>query len=304
MTEISDLIFSRNSTLFEVLDELDIPSLAISVNDLKDRLNSQVEQLRQLGIVVDNNQINNNTRFLTLQTELEDVTKNLVNLISNNTTLITSMGETVHLNTVGIYEMQIRLLTIEGDITTLKNRINIVEGGVKTLSQTTDRLSVEVGTLTNKVNTLSTTVSTLSTTVNSLNTRFPSVESNANSAYNSIHSIPLNMAELYYSSAYLVRGAIYQVVNQSSTNYYQRQLIINKPEAPSSLRMGQVLQGTFGGVSYTYIMFSDNVTSSTGASFQIQNGFIPVGGPITMRYGTDQSYTIAQVRITKQYFRQ
>lgn len=314
MTEIADLIFDSNSTLYEVLDNLDVPNLTTVISTLTTKVDSLTEQLRQLGIVVDSNNTTTNTRIITLTTEVDGLTLTLNNLL----TQVTSLNLTVVSHGNSITSLQTQISNLNSTVNQQVSTVNTLSTNVAALTTTVGNLvptvsghTNQIASLTTTVNSHTTSIASLTSTVNShttsitnLNNRMSTVETRANIAYNAINDLPISLRELYYSSAYLVAGAIYRVVNQVSTNYYQRQLIIYTPAEPLSLRMGMVLKGNIEGVNWDYIMFSDNVTASAGASFQTQFGMIPVGGPITLRYGSSaSSYTIAQVRVTKQYFR-
>lgn len=297
MSDIAELIFDNNSTLFEVLDGLDVPTLASQVAGLDTRIVEVNDQLRQLGLIVDNNQISNNTSFVSVNTRIDNVDGVLNNLstqvdevksdlarvevdiqsfdgrIQQLTSIVSVEQVKVVELTTDVADIQSTLQTVQTDVTILKQQLNAY-------AATLARVDLETANNTSNIITLAADVS-------NLRGRF--------------NSIPYSMSELYFSTAYVLPGAIFTVVNQSSTNYWTRGLILDDISG-QSVRMGQVRSGELGGVRYAYILFSDNVTAAAGLSFQIQPGMVPIGGPITMRYGQSATnYTAAIVRITKQY---
>lgn len=82
MTEIGDLIFDTNRTLFEVLDSLDVPNVATQLSNVGERLDEVNDQLRQLGIIVDTNKIDFNTQLIAVNTALDNINKEIGDVLA------------------------------------------------------------------------------------------------------------------------------------------------------------------------------------------------------------------------------
>lgn len=316
MSNIADLIFDNNSTLFEVLDDLDVPNLALEVKDVSDALNASLEQVRQLGLVVDNNQIANNTKFVDLNTKTDDLEAKIDGIIpvaedalSRVTVLETFTRENITRLDANVANVNTRLTNEISSVNQVvganTTNISILQTDVTAISDEVIVNGREIANLESvvagyelRLRILETSKTSVEAELNSLKTRVTQIEAK-------FSSIPLSLTELYYSSGYVVPGGIYRVVNQVASNYFQRSLVIDVPNPYASIRMGVVYSGTIDGVRHDNIQFHDNITATTGASFQAQNGMVPVGGPIGWRYRTSASvgYTIGNIRITKQYLK-
>lgn len=305
MSEIGDLIFDSNSTLFNVLDTLEVPQLSADLTTISVRVQDLSEQTIELGRIVDNNRLDANTKFVDVNTRID----NLDFDFSALTTEIDVIDNRVSGVEVKNQELDssVRSLTEDVnqnrvDISNLVSRVNTLDTRVTSISGDVLNLSSQVFRLESSINSLQVSVANLTTTSSTLSTRVGAVESRTTSLENTFGSIPISYRNLYYSNAYLVPNVSYTVINQQANNYWERTITLNPLSGNASLRMGAELSGALGGVTYNYIVFWDSVASSPNR----QGGMIPVGGPIALRYGTRStsgtlSFTNAFVRITKQF---
>lgn len=159
-TEIGDLIFSTDSTLFEVLDTLEIPALATQVDAVNARLDIVNEQLTQLGQIVDNNQINNNTQFATINTTIDNLQTQVNNLSIDTTGLVTRVDA-----------LELLTSTQATAIGNMQNLIVTLNVNVLTLQVQQANTTTNVTNLQNQVNAHTTQLETLVNTVNNLTTQ-------------------------------------------------------------------------------------------------------------------------------------
>jgi len=166
-TQIGDLIFESGKTLFEILDSLDVPQVASQLDATNLRLDEVNDQLRQLSVIVDTNQANNNASFVSINTQLDSL-RAQVTLLSEE--LLPIPNEIASLTTlVNSFDGRINLLEINNDI--LATRMNSLDNQMSTLNN-------QMSTLNNQMSTLTTDVAVLSVTVTSFNSRITSLEAN------------------------------------------------------------------------------------------------------------------------------
>lgn len=312
MTEIADLIFDNNSTLFKVLDNLDVPTLAGEVSEISDSLNASMEQVRQLAIIVDDNQVANNTKFVDVNTRvdtiadvLDDVEENALEALTKVTNLETYTRENVERLDTNLGSVRTKVTSLEEradqtdlQFTSLYNTVGQIDDSVIANEAAIRAVKLDVLRLRVDVDTNTTNIVQLNQLFNAMKTRVDAIEA-------IFASVPLSLTDIYYSTGYVLPGVIYRVVNQSASNYTQKSLQIDNPTPYRSIRMGGIYSGKIDGVNHDYIQFTDNVTPTTGASFQIQFGMVPVGGPINWRYRTvsGQPIVAGVIRLTKQYIK-
>jgi len=139
-TEIGELIFSRNSTLFETLDTLDVIDINAKVERLDADLNSYGEQLRQLAIIVDQNQAYNNARFVDINTDLNEFRRELY----DNNQKIAELTRTVESFQSTISELQADTASNSGDIKQLQKEVTRLDRTVNFLFQAIEIFSEEL----------------------------------------------------------------------------------------------------------------------------------------------------------------
>lgn len=145
-TQIGDLIFDSGKTLFEILDSLDVPQVANQLEATNSRLDEVNDQLRQLSVIVDNNQANNNASFVSINTQLDNLNAE-----------VTSLSD--------------ELSPIPNEVANLTILVNSFDSRLDSIDTQIDALDLQV-------DTLSTQVTTLTGTVNSFNSRITSLEAN------------------------------------------------------------------------------------------------------------------------------
>lgn len=136
-SNIGDLIWETDGTLFSVLDGLDIADVQAEVARLSADLDVTKSQLTQLGGVVDNNQASTTAALLSLNTEVT----NLANLVGSYDGRITALeeGENTLEPRVAILETEVGNLVVRADnmlqqitilssrATSSENRLNALE---------------------------------------------------------------------------------------------------------------------------------------------------------------------------------
>jgi len=328
MSSISDLIFDNNSTLFEVLDELDVPKLALEVKDVSDALNDSLEQVRQLSVVVDKNQVANNTKFVDINTRLDDLdtavadtVKNADDALKRAKTLETytqenfmridrnfatldkrvtdenaAIVETIKNLSGGVDGFEERVAKNEKDIQGLFEYTGLLDDAIIKNELLIFNNTADLQRLEAKVELLETSIDVIKANVNSVSDKVAIIEAK-------FASIPITLEQLYITGGHLVPGARYFVVTQDRNSYVGRTLILDVPDPYRSIRMGVLYSGTINGVRYAQIQFTDGVTTEIGASYSPQDGMVPVGGPIRWRFrtGTSGTFTSEEIRITTTY---
>lgn len=119
-TNIGDIIFGTNSTLFQVLDTLDVPSLSAQIAALEERIDEVNYQLRQLGVIVDQNQIKNNTEFVNVNTRVD----NLQAEVNALATLITGWDERIISVETEVNNLSVAVQQLSLTVTGFDARIN------------------------------------------------------------------------------------------------------------------------------------------------------------------------------------
>nr|WPR17952.1 MAG: hypothetical protein [Chemarfal virus 126] len=163
-TQIGDLIFETNSTLLQVLDTLDVPTIAERLDATNERLDEVNDQLRQLGIIVDTNQIANNTSFIAVNTRV-DTLQTEFTVLNNQFLAIRSEVDSLSVTTTNleanVANLSDQVTSFGGTITGLQNRVTALESAIYGLNSS-------IVSLQNQVTSLQGTVSSLQSSVNTL----------------------------------------------------------------------------------------------------------------------------------------
>lgn len=151
-TDIGDLIFNSDKTLFEILDSLDVPSISKQLDGTNNRLDQVNDQLRQLGLIVDNNNANTTARFITVNTnvsntmiEVEKLRVIVVPLDNRLTKVEKNASENekqIVLNKGLIDIANLRISDLTTDVKTLSAKVNIFDGKVAILENTVRDLNI------------------------------------------------------------------------------------------------------------------------------------------------------------------
>lgn len=161
-TEIGDIIFDTKSTLFQVLDTLDVPSIAAQLASTNDRLDDVNDQLRQLGAIVDANYIASNTSFIAINTQLDTLEADVLSLateiaplssqVDSLSTQVTSLSGQVSTLTTTVNSYNIRILALESTTTSLSSSVASINSSINTINSSLNALGTRVGVLeTNRV---------------------------------------------------------------------------------------------------------------------------------------------------------
>jgi archaellum component FlaC len=151
-TEIGDIIFGTNSTLFRVLDTLDVPSISTQLASTNTRLDEVNDQLRQLGQIVDANQIANNTSFIAVNTQLDTLEADVLSLATEIEPLASQVDS-----------LSTQVTSLSGEVSTLTTTVNSYNSRILTLENTTTVLSTLVTNISLDLNALSSRVGVLET---------------------------------------------------------------------------------------------------------------------------------------------
>jgi len=164
MTEIGDLIFDNNSTLFEVLDTLDVPNIAGQLDAANVRLDEVNDQLRQLGVIVDQNQFATTTAFIAVNTRLDSQESQISGVVTSNTELqsrINGLNDTVNIFAEKVVELNIHVVALQTTVGAQAVELAAQSSQIVGLTASNSALTTQVATL-------STQVSEMETQVNSL----------------------------------------------------------------------------------------------------------------------------------------
>lgn len=305
MTEIGEFIFENNTTLFNALDKLDVPTLANEVKEISDALDVSKEQVRELSLVVDNNQVANNTKFVNINTTLNALEEKLENTngeASEALALFESLNTYTRSNVMridsNVTNIDRRTLTVEGSLASLETDFVNLEGKVLRLSQDVEDVVEALESSNSRVTALTDIVNDLDIKLANLKAKFDIID-------DQFSKVPITYEELYFSTGHILPGVAYRIVYQIPNDYIQATLVIDNVQPYRSIRMGDVYTGQINGLPQRLIQFSDAVTPTSGQSFQRQAGMVPVGGPITLRFRKDPSTPLFTrlVRVTKQFLR-
>lgn len=164
-TQIGDLIFDSDKSLFEILDELGVPKVSQQLDDITERLSEVNDQLVQLGQIVDTNQANNNAAFIAVNTRVDSLN-----------------DEVVALNII-VAPLSVQVTNLEQEVVALRNlvqpldsRVSNVEGQVSVLTTQYNTLAALVTSLQGRIITLENQVFALTPQVNALNNRVLTLE--------------------------------------------------------------------------------------------------------------------------------
>jgi len=156
-TEIGDIIFDTKSTLFQVLDTLDVPSISAQLTSTNQRLDDVNDQLRQLGAIVDANQIANNTSFIAVNTQLDILETDVLSLateiaplssqVDSLSTQVTSLSGQVSVLTTTVNGYNSRIVALESTTTSLNNSVISINTAINTINSNLSALGTRVGTL-------------------------------------------------------------------------------------------------------------------------------------------------------------
>lgn len=146
-TEIGEIIFETNSTLFEVLDRLDIVDLSGQVLRVEDRLDEVNDQLRQLGIIVDANQVQSTTNFIAVNTRIDGLDTQVQALIDEVGGIDVS-GLNARVNS-----LELSVGNIETSLVNMNASINSLINQVGDLRTSVDGQSLELAQINQRVDT-------------------------------------------------------------------------------------------------------------------------------------------------------
>jgi len=174
-TQIGELIFDSGKTLFEILDELNVPEISNKLTAVDVRLDEVNDQLRQLGAIVDSNQTNNNASFIAVNTQLDSLNAEVVSLnlaIAPLSIQLTDLEQE-------FASLQQEVITLSGSIDPLESSLANLQSQVLALDDRVSDISITVDSYSPRIRVLETNVSSLQLEINSLTQRVIRVELNA-----------------------------------------------------------------------------------------------------------------------------
>jgi len=234
MTEIGDLIFENNSTLFEVLDTLNVPTIAAQLNATNERLDEVNNQLRQLGLIVDQNQFATTTAFIAVNTRLDSTESQISDLVGENI----SLQSQVHVLDGRVDSTLSDVARLNTSVTTLQAIVDNQELEFLALSSQVGSINVSIigletanSILTSQVTSLMGQVSDLTNSYIALNAQVFNMQTQVNSLQTSVNSLTLNR----FSNDLLVRGNEYIFTWREGTNTYSRRTTFSGANTQSIL---------------------------------------------------------------------
>jgi hypothetical protein len=264
-TEIAEIIFDENITLFEALDQLQVPEIASQARETERRLDETQGQVRELGIVVDNNQAVNNTKFINVNTTL-DMQEASLTIVSEQITQLITDNVTTNSR---ISQLALDVESSNQLVAVLTTEVNVATSQVATLNTTVtnvvtdlNNLSLQLALTNGRVTGLSNDLITTNGWVTDLRSRMASVENDVFQLEREYALVTprLTALETFQRAAKAMPGCLtptvkYKVMNTSSTNNWLRDMV---PDGIYGVRMrlGEFYRCIFGG-SYSYIKFVD-----------------------------------------------
>lgn len=164
-TQIGDLIFESDKSLFEILDELGVPKVSQQLDDITERLSEVNDQLVQLGQIVDTNQANNNAAFIAINTRVDTLNDE-----------VTALNILVAPLSVQVANLEQEVVALRNLVQPLDSRLIIVEGQVSVLITQYNSLSATISNLQGRVILLENQIAPLTTQVNALTSRVLTLE--------------------------------------------------------------------------------------------------------------------------------
>lgn len=253
MSEIADLVFAENSTLLEVLDQLQVPELSGEVTQIDSRLTQLTVQVSQLGQIVDQNQLNNQASFNSINTTLGAQTDDINNLTEDVTNLnesMTNLSATVSNLGQQFGDLSNEVAQFDSRISSNRTAINSIDARLTFLDTRVSQLGNDVDAAKLLVNQLSTEVMGLMTTVNSFQTQIQRLEG--------------DMAAVKGLPGIVTPLIVYRLNNASTSNPWVRNIFINGTYG-QRCRFGQDYNGFMDGVPMI-MKFLDQFGQMTTAS--------------------------------------
>lgn len=159
-TEIGGIIFETKKTLFEVLDELDVPTVSTLLNQTNNRLDQVNDQLRQLGLIVDSNQQHVTAEFINANTRIDGMEQQVSQLASSLAPLISQMDN-----------LNILIFQLSSQIETVEVQTNALLAQVSSLSVAVSDMSSSITSLTARVNNSDSRIGVVESQLATVNTR-------------------------------------------------------------------------------------------------------------------------------------
>lgn len=249
MSEIAEIIFEENSTLLQVLDQFQVPELAGEVSQLNAQLSQLETQVSQLGRIVDQNQLDNQAQFNSINTTLGNQSEEIDSLTSN----VTSLNENVTDLSTQVSSLSSQFNDLSLEVATFDTRITDNTTAIAALNSNILIIDARLGHLETKVDNNSTQITGLTASVSSIESRMLLLENEIIA----IKGLP----------GIVTPGVVYILNNSVTTNFWVRNLIINGTYGVR-VRFGEEYLATFNDAQY-YIKFLDQFGYMTTSSAPI-----------------------------------
>lgn len=286
MSEIADLVFAENSTLLEVLDQLQVPELSGEVTQIDSRLTQLTVQVSQLGQIVDQNQLNNQAQFNSINTTLgaqTDEINNLTEDVLNINESMTNLSATVSNLGQQFGDLSNEVAEFDSRITSNRTAINSIDARLTFLDTRVSQLGNDVDATRLLVQQLTTEVNSLSTTVNSFLTRIQSLEG----SMSAVQGLP----------GIVTPGIVYRLNNGPTSNPWVRNVQITG-QYGTRCRFGQDYNGFMDGspmIMKFLDQFGQMTTTSAPRDMAVNVGL----QRFAYRTSTAVGWTLTTVNVSK-----
>lgn len=152
-SSIKDLIFDQDSTLFEVLDELDVPELLniqSSVNTNTTLLAEYKVQLDALARKQDNFEATTTANFISVNTQIENLNNSIASLQTDIEGFHTSISRLDN----GQYQLEQSVNSINQEIEELNASVTALNSSIETIDEDITTLNGEITSVNNSIGTL------------------------------------------------------------------------------------------------------------------------------------------------------
>jgi hypothetical protein len=283
MSEIADLVFEENSTLLQVLDQLQVPELAGEVTQIDSRLTQLTAQVSQLGLIVDSNQLNNQAQFNAINTAL-----------GAQTDQITDLTEKVQGVDESVTNLSRQFVQIQLEFGDLINEVDQYDARIFANTNDIASLRVALLSLTTQVDQNNRETRLL---IDQQQVRIDSLQTSVNSFQQRFNVIDSDLLALKGLPGIVTPGIAYTLNNGPTTNPWVWNLTIDGTYG-TRIRYGQQYPAVLNG-STAYVTFLDQFGQMSVTS-PARNQAVNVGlQRFAYRSTPTGNYTLTTVNVSK-----
>uniref|UniRef100_W8APM3 Putative ORF3 protein n=1 Tax=Ceratitis capitata TaxID=7213 RepID=W8APM3_CERCA len=174
--DIKDIIFNENSTLFQVLDQLDITDIVdikAQTNSLQREVSANKIQLDSLAIKQDNFEGTTNAHFVAINTQFQNQSEQLADIESN----IVVVKDDIGILSERVKDHQNQIDDFYASFELLDQQLSNIQQSIIDLGDSFEDLEKRQNEVDIKVNTMSTKVESLKVSIDATNKRVSEINS-------------------------------------------------------------------------------------------------------------------------------